>query len=108
MNVRSRGKRRIRMERGDLRDTFVLTEHLRERALALGFDVVRVTTAEAMPEAEESLKERIGAGSFTGMDWFTEARAEVAANPRALLPSARAVLALGTFYLTDAPRDLTT
>src|SRR5262249_23550404 len=35
-------------------------------------------------------------------------RAEVAATPRALLPTAHSVLSLGTFYLTDAPRDLTT
>jgi epoxyqueuosine reductase len=41
------------------------------------------------------------------MDWFTAARAEVASNPRALLPAARSVIALGTFYLTDAPRDET-
>ena len=43
-----------------------------------------------------------------GLDWFTAERAEVAANPRALLPTARSVIALGTFYLTDAPRDETT
>ena len=94
------------MQQGDLRDPRALTEHLRERALALGFDLVRVTTAEPMPEAEAALKERIAAGLFAGMDWFTEARAEVAAAPTTLLPTARAVLALGTFYLTDAPRDL--
>lgn len=85
-----------------------LTDHIKERALALGFDVVRVATADPMPEAEAALKAGIGAGHFAGMDWFTAARAEVAANPRALLPAARAVIALGTFYLTDAPRDATT
>src|SRR5262249_18528667 len=79
-----------------------LTEQVRERAYARGFDLVRVTTAEPLLEAEAALKERIGAGYFTGMDWFTAARAEVAANPRALLPTARSVLSLGTFYLTDA------
>ncbi len=95
------------MENGNLDDPRLLTEHLRERALALGFDLVRVTTADPLPETQAALNERIGAGAFAGMDWFTEARAEVATNPRALLPRARAVLALGTFYLTDAPRDLT-
>lgn len=83
-----------------------LTEDIKERAHALGFDLVRVTTAEPFPEAEAALKERIRAGLMDGLDWFTEARAEVSANPRALHPGARSVLSLGTFYLTDAPRDL--
>jgi epoxyqueuosine reductase len=81
---------------------------VRERAETLGFDIVRITTAEPLPDAEAALKERIAAGYFTGMDWLTAARAEVSTNPRALVPNARSVVALGTFYLTDAPRDLTT
>src|SRR5579864_4165698 len=85
-----------------------LTENVKERAHALGFDLVRVTSAEPFPEAEAALKERIRAGLMDGLDWFTEARAEVSANPRALHPGARSVLALGTFYLADAPRDLST
>lgn len=85
----------------------LLTEHLKERAYALGFDLVRVTSAEPFVAAETALRERIAADLMGGLDWFTAARAEVSAHPRALLPAARAVLALGTFYLTDAPRDLT-
>jgi epoxyqueuosine reductase len=83
-----------------------LAARVREKAEALGFDLVRITTAEPLPQAEEALKTRISAGYFTGMDWLTDARATVSANPRALLPAARSVVALGTFYLTDAPRDL--
>lgn len=85
-----------------------LTEQIKERAYDLGFDLVRVTTADPFPKAEAALKERIAAGLMGGLDWFTTERAEVSSNPRALLPTARSVLALGTFYLTDAPRDLTT
>ena len=85
-----------------------LTERIREYALSLGFDLVRITTADPMPDAEAALKERIGQGLMGGLDWFTAERAEVSANPRALLPGARSVIALGTFYLTDAPRDETT
>ena len=84
-----------------------ITEQIKEQAYALGFDIVRVTAAEPFPEAEAAIKQRVGAGYFEGMDWFTADRAEVSCNPRALLPSARSVIALGTFYLTDAPRDLT-
>jgi len=84
-----------------------LTERIKERAYALGFDLVRVTTAEPFHEAESALKERIAEGLMGGLDWFTATRAEVSASPRALLPFARSVIALGTFYLSDAPRDLT-
>jgi epoxyqueuosine reductase len=80
---------------------------VKERAYELGFDLARVTTADPFPEAEAVLKERIGAGLMSGLDWFTAERAAVSSNPRALLPGARSVVALGTFYLTDAPRDLT-
>src|SRR6185437_12244722 len=62
---------------------------------------------EPLPAAEEALKDRIGAHLMDGLDWFTAERAEVASNPRALLPEARSVIALGLFYLTDAPRDVT-
>lgn len=85
-----------------------LAEEIKEHAYALGFDLVRVTTAEPFVEAAAALKERIGAHLMDGLDWFTVERAEVASNPRALLPDARSVIALGLFYLTDAPRDLTT
>jgi epoxyqueuosine reductase len=83
-----------------------LTEVIKEYAYEVGFDLVRVTSAEPLPEAEASLKQRIESGYFTGMDWFTSERAEVASNPRALLPKARSVVCLATFYLTDAERDL--
>jgi len=83
-----------------------LAELVRERAYALGFDLVRLTSAEPFPRAEEALKTRIAAGFFEGMDWLTPERAEVSSDPRALLPGARSVVALGVFYLTDAPRDL--
>ena len=85
-----------------------LTERIKERAYELGFDIVRATNAEPFPAARAALDERIAAGLMSGLDWFTTERAEVASNPRALLPTARSVLSLGTFYLTDAPRDLTT
>jgi epoxyqueuosine reductase len=85
-----------------------VTERIRERAYELGFDLVRVTSAEPFPEAETALKRRIADGLMNGLDWFTAQRAEVASNPRALLPSARSVLSLATFYLTEAPRDAST
>ena len=61
-----------------------LTEHIRERAHALGFDVVRVTSAEPFPETERALHERIGAGLMGGLDWFTAERAERLCQPARL------------------------
>ena len=82
-----------------------LTAAIKEHAFDVGFDLVRVTDAEPLPEAEAHLKERIASGYFEGMDWFTRERAEVACDPRSLLPKARSILSLATFYLSDAGRD---
>ncbi len=84
-----------------------LTDDIKEHALDLGFDLVRVTSAEPFTDARRALRERIGAHLMDGLDWFTEERAEVASDPRALLPEAQSVIALGVFYLTDATRDRT-
>ncbi len=89
-------------------DRRALTECVRERAYALGFDAVRVATAEPLPETKAVLQRRITDGLMDGLDWFTAARAEVSCDPRALLPTARSVLSLASFYLTDAPRDSAT
>jgi epoxyqueuosine reductase len=85
-----------------------LTTDIKDYAASLGFDLVRVTTAEPFPERETAIKERIQQGLMDGLPWFTAERAEVSSNPRALLPDARSVISLAIFYLTDAPRDLTT
>ncbi len=83
-----------------------LTTLIRERAYGLGFDLVRFTTADPFPQAESAIKRSIANGLLTGLDWFTAERAEVSCHPQALLPTARMVIPLGTFYLTAAPRDL--
>jgi epoxyqueuosine reductase len=83
------------------------TQKIVAAAERLGFDLVRVTAADPFPAARQAIQERIAQGFFAGMDWFTSARAEVAADPHALLPQARSVIALGTFYLTEADRDRT-
>jgi epoxyqueuosine reductase len=85
-----------------------LTSDIKDYAYSLGFDLVRITNAEPFPEREVALKERIEQGLMDGLPWFTAERAETSCNPRALLPEARSVISLAIFYLTDAPRDLTT
>lgn len=82
-----------------------LAEQIKEHAYALGFDAVRLTSADPFPATEAAIKERIADGLMDGLDWFTAARAEVSCAPRALAPEARSVISLATFYLTQSPED---
>src|SRR6266571_7710761 len=78
---------------------------IKEYAYSLGFDSVRITTAEAFPEAERVIKERIAQGLMEGLPWFTAERAAVSCHPDALLPGAQSIIALAMFYLTEQPDD---
>ncbi|WP_052890535.1 tRNA epoxyqueuosine(34) reductase QueG [Thermogemmatispora carboxidivorans] len=71
----------------------------------LGFDLVRITGAEAFPETERIIKERIAAGLMNGLPWFTSERAEVSCHPDALLPEARSIIALAMCYLSEEPEE---
>src|SRR5437763_5850905 len=81
------------------------TQTIKEYAYSLGFDSVRITTAEAFPEAERVIKERIGQGLIDGLPWFTTERASVSCHPDALLPGAQSIITLAMFYLTEQPDD---
>ena len=85
-----------------------LTSDIKDYAASLGFDLVRVTNAEPFPGRETAIKERIDQGLMDGLPWFTKERAETSCDPHALLPDARSIISLAIFYLTNAPRDLTT
>jgi epoxyqueuosine reductase len=83
------------------------TDEIKEYAYTLGFDLVRVTTAEAFPEAERVIKERIARGLMDGLPWFTTERADVSCHPDALLPEAKAIISLAMSYLTQEPDETT-
>ncbi|MCA1669199.1 MAG: tRNA epoxyqueuosine(34) reductase QueG [Thermomicrobia bacterium] len=72
-------------------------------ALAHGFHLARVTTAEPFVGLEPVLNARIAAGHLGGLDWFTPERAHIASAPQRLLPWARSLLVLGVSYYADAP-----
>ncbi|MBE3562090.1 MAG: tRNA epoxyqueuosine(34) reductase QueG [Ktedonobacteraceae bacterium] len=76
---------------------------IKAHAYTLGFDTVRITTAEAFPEAERIIKERIARGLMEGLPWFTAERADVSCHPDVLLPDARSIISLGVSYLTEQP-----
>ncbi len=73
-------------------------EELRRLAAHAGLSLVAVTTAEPFPDLAELLRERIRSGFLRGMDWFDEQRAEIAADPRRLHPTARSLVAVALPY----------
>ena len=81
------------------------TTTIKEYAYSLGFDIVRITSAEEFPDAERIIKERISQGLMDGLPWFTAERAEVSCNPHSLLPGAQSIIALAMFYLTQQPDE---
>jgi epoxyqueuosine reductase len=74
---------------------------IRDHALALGFDAVGFAPASLGSEARNRLNDFLAAGQHGDMGWLG-ARTEQRANPRALWPEARSVIALGLSY---APED---
>ncbi len=81
------------------------TTTIKEYAYSLGFDIVRITSAEEFPEAERVIKERIAQGLMDGLPWFTGERTEVSCHPDALLPGASSIIALAMVYLTEQPDE---
>ncbi|HUX86313.1 MAG TPA: tRNA epoxyqueuosine(34) reductase QueG [Chloroflexota bacterium] len=68
-----------------------------------GFPLVGIASAERFAEAERSLLERIAAGLFAGLAWFTAERARFCCAPRNHLPDARSLIALGISYNAAEP-----
>jgi len=85
----------------------ITIEAIKEYAYTLGFDTVRICGAEAFPEEERIIKERIAQGLMDGLPWFTAERADVSCYPDALLPEAKSIIALGMVYLTEQPDEIT-
>ncbi len=76
-----------------------LKERVVNRALALGFDLVRVASAEPFVEDGMATDERVRRGFMDGMPWFTQERAQKASDPQSLLPGARSIIAVALSYL---------
>lgn len=77
-----------------------LKRALNARALALGFDVMRITTPDAIPDAPARLAQWLDDGHHGEMGWMAE-RVSERADPRALWPSVRSVIMLGLNYGPD-------
>src|SRR5438477_8143869 len=75
-----------------------LTRRINEYARAVGFAAVGVARAEPFTEDRAVLRERIAAGHFSGLFWFTAERADFSSDPRNLLPTARSIISLAMSY----------
>ncbi len=86
-------------------DALRLKSEIVAHAHALGFDLVRVTTADPFPETQRVLEERIVGGLMDGLPWFNLERAALAGDPHCLLPGARSIVSVGLSYLCDGDVD---
>ena len=68
-----------------------------------GFDIVRVTTADAFARDEAASIKRIRDGHMDGLSWYTEDRVRRANRPQALLEGAQSVISLALSYNTCEP-----
>jgi len=82
-----------------------LTAAVRARALAEGFDAVRITPAVAPPHAGERLNAFLDDGRHGAMDWLAR-YADRRADPIALWPEVKSIIVLGVNYGPDHdPRE---
>ena len=77
-----------------------------ECALELGFDLVRVTSAQEFAWDRDVTLERLKDGLMDGLPWFNEARVRRGADPQSLLPGARSIICLGLNYHQPSGSDL--
>ena len=76
-----------------------LTDLVKQSAAALGFDLVRITSAERFEVDEEAALDRLQRGLMDGLPWYNETRVRRGASPKELLPGAKSIIALGMSYL---------
>src|SRR6476620_5520081 len=79
----------------------VTAEYVKAEAAALGFDLCGIAPAESFPELN-FLAEWLARG-YAGEMHYMHRTAERRADVRAVMPSARSVISLGTVYNTERP-----
>jgi epoxyqueuosine reductase len=83
-----------------------IAEAIKSKARELGFDAVGVARADSIPDAKARLTTFLELGRHGDMAWM-ETRAGERADPQALWPAARSVVALGLNYGPEADPLLT-
>ena len=80
-----------------------MEEAVRQLGIESGFDIARITTAEAFARDEAAALKRIRDGHMDGYSWYTEERVRRANRPQELLEGAKSVISLALSYNTGAP-----
>ena len=80
-----------------------IEDAVRQRAKALGFDLVGFASAEPFLRDERAAIDRVRSGLMDGLHWYTEERVRRANRPEVLLEGARSIISLGTSYNTGNP-----
>jgi epoxyqueuosine reductase len=78
-----------------------LTERIKRFAAGVGFDAVGVAQANPFPDDRAVVQRRIAEGHYSGLPWFTTARADFSSDPRNLLPTARSIISVALSYRPD-------
>ncbi len=78
-----------------------ISDQIKARAAAEGFDLVRFASAQAAPQNAARLGEFLEAGHHGEMDWMAQ-RATWRADPQEMWPDARSIIMLGVNYGPDA------
>ena len=78
---------------------------VKEYALEVGFDLVRITSAEEFAQDRELALERIRDGLMDGLPWYSPERVSRGSRPGELLPGARSIICLGLNYYPDYPDE---
>ena len=71
---------------------------IKKTALRLGFDLVRITSADEFSKDRRYALDRLHEGYLNGLPWYTTSRVERGTNPQQLLPGARSIICLGLNY----------
>ena len=79
-----------------------LTAIVKTQALEVGFDLVRVATADEFDQDRSVALERLRDGLMDGLPWFNEERIQRGASPQTLLPGARSIICLGLSYFQES------
>jgi len=79
-----------------------LTDLVKTCAYNLGFDVVRITSAEPFLIERAVAEKRIQQGFMDGLPWYTESRVRRGTDPNVLLPGAKSIISVGISYLSES------
>ncbi|MQB19878.1 tRNA epoxyqueuosine(34) reductase QueG [Agrobacterium tumefaciens] len=83
-----------------------LTDFVKAEATALGFDLCRITSPDAIPQAPDRLREFLDSGFHGTMGWMAETQ-ERRASPKTLWGDVRSIVMFGLNYGPDEdPRDI--